>query len=34
VGEIAADERIPLRLLQPRSRSLEDAFFSLTGGRE
>ena len=33
IGEIAADERIALTLLAPRTRSLEAAFFALTRDR-
>jgi ABC-2 type transport system ATP-binding protein len=32
VGVVAGDERIYLTGLAPRSRSLEQAFFDLTGG--
>jgi ABC-2 type transport system ATP-binding protein len=33
VGEIAGDERVAVLGLAPRARSLEDAFFALTGAR-
>jgi len=33
VGEIAGDERVAVLGLAPRKRSLEDAFFALTGAR-
>ena len=33
VGEIAGDERVPVLGLAPRARSLEDAFFALTGAQ-
>ena len=33
VGEIAGDERVAVLGLAPRSRSLEEAFFALTGAR-
>jgi ABC-2 type transport system ATP-binding protein len=33
VGEVAAHEQVALTRLGPRSRSLEDAFFELTGAR-